>query len=325
MKTHNQVLEDLRQAESPALERLASLAANELLTRPLGEVLDADFVAAQAAAVLQSLARPTTREAIAKRVDEGIQTHTTTTSCMREHVPGEALDPLRELLGRPLHVSEELTHKLIDQGVVHRLLADVLESALKRFMRRARRVDDKLKAVDERLGGFGRRARGLFGNVASELASAVGEELEHSVEARIKEFVHQGTSEMLKVAARRIADPAQAAAWGEFRVAVLELLIDTPIADLATEAQAQEPGAATSELLAALGATAQSEGFQDAVASAVRRAQQEVGDGTLAAWLDELELRELWGEATTGPLADQLRHVVGSEAFGSWWEQQFAD
>ncbi|TNE84446.1 MAG: hypothetical protein EP330_29985 [Deltaproteobacteria bacterium] len=315
----------LRDPDAGHLRRLAELASTELLAQPLADVLDADFVAAQAAAVMIALDGPTAHEAMRRRVREALERHAENQGTLRAEVPEAAIEPLKKLLGRPISASESLTYRLIDQGVVHNLLAEVLESALQRFMRRARKVDDRLKAVDERLGGFGKRARGLFGNVASELASAVGDELEHSVERRIRDFVHQGTSEMLKVAARRIADPNQAAAWGEFRVAVLDVILDTPIEELAAELQAQQPDEAATEVLATLGAAARAEGFRDEVARAVRRAQEEVGDGTLGAWLDELDLRETWDKATVEPLAEQLARVVASDAFGEWWTQLHAD
>lgn len=325
MPNHEAALAALRDDEGTAIRQLATLASKELLAQPLSGVVDPDFVAAQAATMLTALDRPTARQAIRARLREAIDRHRDTATPLRDELPMAAVEPLRELLGRPFSASETLTFKLIDQGVVHHLLAEILESALKRFMRRARRVDDRIKQVDERLGGFGKRARGLFGNVASELAGAVGEELESSVERRIRDFVHQGTSEMLKVAARRIADPDQAAAWGEFRVSVLDVLLDSPLEELAAEFEAQEPEDVVDEVLAALGGAARAEGFRPQVASAVRRAQEGVGDGTLGAWLDELDLRESWEEATVTPLAQQLGQVVRSEAFGDWWSELFAD
>ena len=95
--------------------------------------------------------------------------------------------------------------------------------------------------------------------------------------------------------------------------------------ELTAELEAQQPEDAAGEVLAALGGAARAEGFRAEVANAVRRAQAEIGDGTLGAWLDELELRAQWEEATVRPLGDQLRRIVGSDAFGEWWSAQFED
>lgn len=318
-------LSRLRAPDSPHLDGLIDLASREILDQPVRDVIDPALLAAQATAALIALEDSSAREAIQRRVAQAIERHADATHTLRPSLPSAAVEPLRKLLGRPVHASEELTFRLIDQGVVHTLLAEILESALRRFARRAKRVDDRLKAVDERLGGLGKRARGLFGNVASELAHAVGDELEHSVERRIREFVHQGTSEMLKVAARRLADPEQAAAWGEFRVAVLDVMLDTPVKELVREVASQDPEGAVKEVLDVLAAAARADGFEQELAKAVRLLLDEVGDGSLGAWLDELGLRDTWRKATAPVLRQQLQQVVQSNAFSAWWAALHAD
>ena len=215
----------LRDEDDSALTGLAHLAVQQWMDLPLRDLpIWPRDIPALHDAIARSLddARAEILGLASRAIDAGTEEPRTPRSLIAE----EAWSPIRLVAGHPLALSESLIFEVIDQGVVHRLLAEILESALRRFLRKARHVDDRIKKVDERLGGFGRRARGLFGGVAQEIANAVGDELEHSVERRIKDFVKQATSEMLRVAARRIADPSQAEAWASFRLAVLDVVVD---------------------------------------------------------------------------------------------------
>ena len=45
----------------------------------------------------------------------------------------------------------------------------------------------------------------------------------------------------------------------------------------------------------------------------------ETGDGTLAAWLEEVGLLEVWTDTTTDFIAQRLQAVVATPGFEAWW------
>lgn len=315
MSKARSTLTRLRDPSDPALGELADLAVRHWLQTPLAQLplWPTDVPALQQALADQLEESRADLLEIARRALHAGESEPRTP---RQLIPEDAWSPIRLMAGHPLTLSESLTLEVIDQGVVHRLLAEILESALRRFLHKARKVDDRIKRVDERLGGFGRRARGLFGGVAQELANAVGDEVEHSVERRIKDFVKQATSEMLKVAARRIADPSQAEAWGAFRLAVLDVMIDLPVSEWTAQAQAQDPESLLGLLLDETILAIRSSAVESRVTEVLEALVEREGERTPGSFISD-------DSPLLGPIASQttrsLRDVVSTEGFEHWW------
>ena len=324
-------LERLRDSESPALPDLARMVVLEATATPIARIATPRWMAGQLAAALEVGTRgDTLREWVDRRIASERARWGAEERPLREFVPSEAEKPLRELLGRAYAPNEELIFRIVDQPAIRGLVRLVLTDTVTRFRKRLSEADAGL------LGGIGKRAaargRGLLGNVgrnlggmAENLVEAVKEEVDFAFDGRIKEFVDGATREALRTIAVYAADPAHAASFGELRLAILDVVLDTPIRELAGEADKLKPETAVDVVVGAVRAAVGQPDFVDRAEQRIARVLSEAGDGTLGAWLGEVGLFDVWSETTIELVTDRLRAVVRTEGFEAWWERLFAD
>jgi hypothetical protein len=320
MKLADRALKRLRDPESGAVAELAALLVDEAVSTPIREVARPAWLASQVAAGLEALVGgDAPRERLAARTRDTLADWATDRRPLREALPREVDAPLRQALSHPYVPREELVWRLLDQQVFRSLMSEVLEGTLKRFRKRVSGVDEKL------FGGLGKRAaqrgRGLFGGVAEGLVGAVADEVESQFEKRLAEFLASATGEGLRVVARHLANEEHAASYAAVRVALLDTVLDMPIADLAAEIDGMDPMAYVDVAVEALRGELSRDDFVSRTEQRIAGLLDEVGDGTLGAWLDEAGLREVWTRSTTELLADQLGRVVATERFAGWWER----
>ncbi len=324
-------LERLRKPDGAALTELAALVVNETTATPLREIATPRWVAGQLKAVLEAavhgdLLREWVRRRIASERDRWAKEERK----LGSFLPPEAEEPLRQLLGRPYTPDEALVLRIVDQPAIRGLLRVVLTDTVSRFRKRLSEWDTGV------LGGLGRRAaargKGLFGNVgrnlggmAENLVEVVKEEVDHAMEGRVGEFVQGATGEAVRTVARYFADPSHAAQFGEMRLAILDVLLDTPIRELARETDKMEPEVAVDVVVAAVRSAVTAPDFVDRAEERVAKVMEEAGDGTLGAWLDEVGLGEVWVETTTELVSERLQAVVVTDAFERWWSGLFAE
>jgi hypothetical protein len=318
-------LERLRDPDGDALPQLARLVVEETTATPLRELASPRWVASQLATALEAATQgDMLRSWVDRRIVTERQRWSEEERALREFVPNEAMEPLQKLLGRPYAPEEELVFRIIDQPAIRNLVRTVLSDTVRSFRKRIE-VDGGM------IGDLGRRAakrgRGLFGNVgrnlggmAENLVGAVREEVDYALEGRVKEFVQGATSEALRTIARYAADESHAASFGQLRLAILDVILDTSIRDLATEADKLKPEEIVDVVVGGVRAAIQQDDFVDRAEERVAAVMQEAGDGTLGAWLDEVGLAEVWVETTTELVTERLRAVVRTDAFVAWWE-----
>jgi hypothetical protein len=314
----DRALQRLRDPDGDALRQLAVLVVRETTATPLRELATARWIAGQIATALEAL----TRGDVARRwVDERIAQQRSRLQDeerpLRHWVPEEVDAPLRKLVGKPWTPSEELTLRIIDQPAVRKLLDEVLEDTVRRFAQRVRNLE---KGFAGGLGGRAvRRGRGLFQNLAGDLVGAVAEEFEEAFERRIREYVGQATGRAMKTIVRRLSDPEDAETFGQLRVAVLDVLLDTPVKELAGEADAMNPEEIVDIVVQALKSAVSADDFVDRTTERMQAVLDEAGDGTLAAWLDEVGLTDVWTDTTVELVTARLAAVVTTDDFVTWW------
>ncbi len=321
----------LQDPDGRALTELAHLVVAETTATPLRDIATPRWIAGQIAAALEAGTRG---ELIRQSVDGRIGAERTRWAAeerpLRTFVPTEAEEPLRQLLGRAYSPDEALLFRVVDQPAIRGMVGVVLADTVQRFRKRVASVDDGL------LGGIGRRAarrgKGLFGNVgrniggmAENIVGAVREEVDHALDGRGAEFVGNATAEAVRTIAAYAADPAHAEAFGELRLAILDVVLDTPIRELAVEMDKLEPEEIVDVVVGALRAAVNEADFVERTEQRVARVLDETGDGTLGAWLDEVGLREVWTETTTELVAQRLGAVVRTPGFDRWWQDLFTD
>lgn len=329
--TQDLALSRLRDSDHPAAERLARLIVDETTATPLAELASARFLASQLATALEAVTSESARAWVHERMAVERTRWSAEDRSLRTWLPSEAEQPLRELLGRPWSPDEELVLRVIDQEVVRDLISDLLTDSLTRFGRRLRSIDKSM------LGGLGgraarsavRRSKGLFGTMVGEgavenLVGAVAEEFELQLERRVRDFVGRSTQDSLRRAARHLASPDHAEAYGEVRLAVLDVVLDSPIRRLTAEADKLDPEELVEVLRAAVHRAVSEPGFVPRAEERIAAILERTGDGTLGAWLAEVGLLEVWSDTTTELVAARLRAVFATDGFGAWWEELFA-
>jgi hypothetical protein len=322
----------LRAEDGAALTGLAALVVDQTTATPIRAIARPRWIASQLATLLEAATRgDTLRDAVRRRLDQGRDRWAEEDRPLVDFVPDEVVPPLRQLVGRPWTPSEGLTRRIVRQPAVRELVADVLEDTIRRF-------GNRMRAVDTSFGGLGQRAarrgrslgKGLLSaagvaDAAKGIVQSVSEEFEQVLERRIREFLGDATSRALEQVVGQLSDPDYAETFADFRVALLEEVLDTPLGDLVAEAENMGPLDGVDVALEAIRAQLARDDFVDAAEARVARLLDEAGDGTLGAWLDEVELRGVWTETTTELVAQRLQAVVHTEAFAAWWVSLFAD
>jgi hypothetical protein len=234
------------------------------------------------------------------------------------------------VLGHSWTPDPEITFRILDQAAMRNLVAEVLTTMLTRFRKRARSLDGGL------LKGFGGRAaargRSLFGGMAENLQGlagnvvhAVKDEVEHSFDELVKDFVDGATRDALRGIANYLADSAHESAFAELRLGVFDVLLDTPVIQLVREADKARPMEIVDVVLAGVRSAVSAPDFVDRAEEGIARVLAEAGDGTLGAWLDEVGLRDVWAQTTTELVAQRLQAVVRTDGFEAWWRDLHAD
>jgi hypothetical protein len=319
-------LQRLRDPGGDSLALLAKMVVDEATITPLATIAAPRWLASQLAAALEAgtqgdlLRGWVDRRIASERARWGEEQRP-----LRAFLPPEAEKPLRELMGRTYAPNEELIFRIVDQPAIRNLVGVILTDTVTRFRKRVSEWDRGL------LGGIGKRAaskgRGLFGNVgrnlgglAENLVEAVKEEVDLAFDGRVTDFVTGATTEAVRTIARHAADPTHSKGFADLRLAILDVVLDTPIRELALETDKLQPEQAVDVVVAAVRSAVVDKDFVARAEERIAKILDEVGDGTLGAWLDEVGLRQVWSETTTELVTQRLQAVVGTDAFEKWWE-----
>jgi hypothetical protein len=316
----------LRDPNGAALRSLATIAVADVTRTPIRDLASPRWVASQAKAVLEAATRTDVlRDWVSSRIHEERARWSTEQRALRVWMVPEVDRPLRDVLARPYAPNEALTLRVIDHPAMRALVREVLEDTLTRFNR-------KLKSLD--VGGLGARAAGRgksllsglranIGSIGDGLVGALSDEIEGVFQERLQEFLDKATGEALKTISRHLADSSHSRSFGDLRLAVLDVVLDTPIRELASELDKTRPEEVVDVIVAAVRSAIAAPDFVDGLERRMGAAMNEVGDGTLGAWLDEVGLGEVWAETTTELVATRLQAVVAGDAFEAWWRELF--
>ena len=319
------VLERLR---AGALDALIDLCLDELLARPVSQLVSPGFVAQRAVAVLrQAAASPTLEPWLAEQLatlraqlilpDDSGRAFPPDEN-LRTHLPRELTDPIEELLAEPYLPDRELVLRLLDHHAMHSLIQEVLHATLVRFARKMR----SLKPDTSRLrSGLGKRVpTGLsrLKDLGSGMVSVVGSELEAQLDQRVGEYVNQAISAVLGHVATLLTAPERAATMGDWRAYGLRVVLDTELEAFAAEARKLDPDHAVAATAGAVRALAARETLEGELTELVRRAMAPWEQQTIGALLQTLGLEQALRETWREWLGEQLSPVLETTAFRAW-------
>lgn len=310
----------------PAMDALARLLVDDLLHRPVQDLIDPALLARQAVAALRAATKEGRVEAQLRRSLRELQ-QKVPPGRPGDDAPPELVGPLKALLARPVAFDRALVHRLVDHPAIRRLLRDLLVGALHGFAERLRNlpIPPAPASAQKGLGRLKALGGGLM-SVGEELLGGVSKELEARTAQRIHDFVDDALAATMAQMADHLCDPAHAGTQGAFRAHILDVLLSTENAVLVAEMDkfgvdaVVDAGAAVARGLAAR-PTLDDEArrFAQALAEATagRTAHDLLAEAGLAedtAWRADLE----------AAIAARGRALVGTDGFGAWLDALLA-
>lgn len=307
-------------------DRLVDLLLDDLLDRPIIELVDPAWLAQQLAATArQAAADPQVEEFFRARVRDA----RSRVPAGRPPLPDSLKKPLAEVIGRPYVPDRELVGRLLDHNTARLLLRNLFQDLLIAFAR-------KLKppmAAPKLPGGlpFG----GLKGlqRLGEGLQNLVGEEFEAQVEHRAREFMDAGVQRLVDKMADHLCDPALVAEYGEWRMHGLEVLLATDMRKLAVEVEKLDPDALVATGAALVRGIAGQESLVGQLEAVLRTAMESTREHTTDAAGNVQagpgkSARELLGgleahgiELVRGVMRERARALVDTPAFATWWDE----
>lgn len=309
----DEILERLR---AGMVEELADLVVDHVLDRPVTELVDPDWLAGQVVHSLQAAtAGPRTESWLREQV-QGLRERVPA-GRVGDHVPAEIAAPLRSVLARPVVFDRALVGQLLDHEAARDLVKDLLRGSLDGFARRLRTLSASVPSAPPAAArGFGRLKALSQGvkTVSEGVLGGISKELEERSGQRISEFLDASLSAAMGQVADHLTNPRHAAAYGAYRVHVMDTLLDTENAVINAEIDKLDPDSLVATGAATARAVARREGLRDELAGAFRAAIQEAGDQTLRGFLAETGIEEAAGSGADAAWRKELQHQISHQA-----------
>jgi hypothetical protein len=223
--------------------------------------------------------------------------------------PHELHAPLSSLIGRSFVPDRALLGEILDHRASRVLLKGLLEDVTIAF---AARMRPPMSVPP--LKGFG-----ALGGRLGGVAQSVSNELQHTVEAKAKEFVHAAVDRLVGKLADQLCDRQDAQVYAEWRVHALNTIMRADRKVLIGEVEKLDPEDLARSALQLVRAIVARESFPGELERTLRLVIDESGARTVGELLGGVEhhalgvLREL--------LRARARAVVQTEAFASWWDE----
>lgn len=305
------VLERLR-GEPARVEALVGLVMDDLLSRPVPELVDPAWLSARLVEGLRASATDARTEAwIRERIDAARAQLKGQTRRPREAVPEEIVGAARDLLRRPYIPEEDLIGRLLDHRAVGNLLREVLQTALLDFATRMRPPVPPPKLPSSR------RLSKLVG-VAQEVAGVVGQGVEKQLEGKVRAFVDGAIAGSVNRMVKHLCSPERAEELAEWRSDALDVLLDVPVDRWLLELDKLDPDGLVTDLAALLRAVANSDGLADQIEVALEAVVEESGDRSARDFLEGSGLEEGWRPHLEALAVERTRAVIATDAFESW-------
>jgi hypothetical protein len=322
MNDRDRILGRLREG---MIDELADLVVDHLLDRPVTELLDPDWLAGQMVTSLQAATDgPRTEAWLRERVQDARDR--IPEGRAGDKVPTEIVDPLREVLGRPVVLDRVLMGRLLDHAAARNLVKDLLQGSLHGFAERLRNLPIPAPPVPSR--GFGRLKALSEGvrHVGEGVLGGIGRELEERSAQRINEFLDDALTATMGQVADHLCDPKHAATYGAYRAHLLDTVLQTENSVLVGEIDKMDPDSLVATGAATARAVAHRAGLREELAGAIRAGLNEAGDRSLRAFLAETGLEEAagsdadaaWRKELHEQIARQARVFVDTPEFSAW-------
>ena len=316
-----------RKGRGSASGKLAQLVVDDLLARPMEELAPPEDVARRSIEVLRGLAECGQLETlVAERVDAWHARLAGDRGRLLDWLTDDARARLEEVLAAPYAPDPEQTLRAMDQEAMRNLVRRVLRETLTSFARRMRPSVPESRV----LKGIGRRARKLaqkprerLSGLGDGVVGMVGGEVERQMERRVGEFVDGAVGGVLRRIAEYVGEPANLEQFGQMRVAVSRIVLDTHMSQLAGGLDKLDRDALVAAIAAYL------RGLPDAP-DLERWIQESVSEeaalaGTFGEYLDRGNILDAWTDWARTTIAGRTRALAETDGFGEWLEGLIGD
>ncbi len=312
MSTRDAILHRLRD-EPSHVEKLVGLLLEELLERPMSELVEPTWLAHAVAEGLHEAARSDDLERwVGQRVEEALSHTDRLEGPVGEYVPVTILGPLEEAVGREYTPDPELVRVLIDHPSLHDLMGAVLQAELLAF-------GSKLRDV---AGDAGKLAGSVFsgrlGSMAKGVASAVGSAAQKGLEDQVKSFVKGAIGRVVDTSIARLCDAEHAEDMAQWRIDMVRAVMEQPLERIVAERHKYPPELFAKDLTAMLRALAGWRQLTDRLEEVLAQAFEEFGDRTARDWLEGSGLEPIVRPHVETLMQRQLQAFVETDAFASW-------
>ncbi len=304
--------------ESGALDGLVHLAVSFVMQRPVSALLDPEWIADQVVGTLQATTEGERTEdwirqrirALREKVPEGR---------LGDRAPAEVIDPLRQVLARPFRPDRELVRRLMDHAAVEQVFKDTLTATLQGFAGRVGQLTAAVPPPAPLSRGIG-RLRSLQRKAQQGVLGELSRGIERQAELRIREHVEDAIKATLDQVADHLCAVENLQLHGDFRVHLLQTLLDTDSAVLASELDKLDPDSLVSTGAAVTAALVRRPQIRDEIASLVRASVEGAGERSLQDFLDESGLDQGWRTEVEQQLTIQARGLLKTAEFADWLE-----
>lgn len=300
--------------EPQHLERLVSLVVQDLLNRPVRDLVDPGWIGPRFVEGFRaSVSEQQTEAWVRAQVQEALDRAQREEGSLRGRIPEELVAPIRQLATRPYQPDRLLLRAILDHEAMHKLLRQVLMETLTDFGRSLKTVTQGPPAGAKRRGTFG----SLMG-AAQEMASAVGGVMEKQVEGKVREFVDGAIDRSLDLTVEKICAEDFVPDFAQWRGGILDNLLAVDVEKYLDEVEKLDPDGLVTELAAILRGLAAWEGLGEQVESLLQAVVDEAGDKRLSDFLEGSGLEEDWRPQLEALFVVRAREFVETPAFAQW-------
>jgi hypothetical protein len=306
----------LKRLEGESLDTLVSLAIDHLLAQPIAQLIDPQLFAQQTVLSLHNAAHSETTEAwIREQISN--QRSRVPECTLRESVPAEVIEPIKDAISRPVTLNRAIVGRLVEHGAVEDLLRDLLVNALQGFAKRIRPAVPGSGRASSRLRSLKKVSEGMLGGI--------GAEIERQAELKAKEFVDSILASVVTQAADDLCDPSKAATYGRFRGHIVDQLLDTPLTELSGELDKLDPEALVSSSAAALRALSERDDLTTEVTLLIESAVAGFGQKSAGELLEEAGVADSWRRDTESQVSTIARGFISTPGFQTWLGELLQD
>ncbi len=300
------------------LAKLASLVVDDVLTRPLSDLVDVGALVTHIREGIASfVAADDATQRVVERVEGVFAGLAAEHRPVRAVVPPSLADAAVAFARVPTTPSREALFKLLDREPLKKLFRAQMIDALADFGRRAASpVADS--SIARGLGGISKLALGSSGkNPFARVANAVSGEVERQVEKRATEFADTAVVGILTGIVDQVTDPSRRDEQAALRAAVVEGLLELTGADLAGIAHGDVP-AQVAVVRAALAAWSADPAFASHIQGAVAAVIAKDAARSLGELLADFAIRDAVSAHARSVVERELTHLAAGDAFAEW-------